>query len=318
MEVLRWGYQIPFRRAPTLSENPIPFPASCLDSIRGKALEGEVQSLLAKGAIEIAPLPSLGFYNRLFVVMKASGAWRPVIDLSTLNLRIQQTSFKMETLQSVLLSVRPGDWMVSLDLKDAYLQVPMHPESCKFLRFMVGGKVYQFKVLCFGLSTAPSLHLHQGHGSCVSHSSQDGGTASPIPRRLVAPGFLTRASSPCSEDSAPALQVSRDRRQLGEVSDDSNTTDGLSGGHSELNYFQGLSCPEESREASLNWRRILVLHQTASVILARAFRSAVLDDPARARSSSPHEVSPACSAETVGSCGSVTVGRVVSGDSSGS
>ena len=46
---------------------------------------------------------------------------------------------------------------VSLDLKDEYLQVPMHPKSRKFLRFMVGGKVYQFKVLCFGLSTAPQV-----------------------------------------------------------------------------------------------------------------------------------------------------------------
>ena len=98
--------------------------------------------MLANGAIELAPLPSPGFYSRLFVVMKASGAWRLVIDLSTLNLRVQQPSLKMETLQSVLLSVRPGDWMVSLDLKDAYLQVPMHPESRKFLRFMAEGKVY--------------------------------------------------------------------------------------------------------------------------------------------------------------------------------
>ena len=157
VEVLRWGYQIPFRRALVLSREPIPFPAYCHNSIRGKALEGEVQALLAKGAIELAPLPSPGYYSRLFVVLKASGAWRPVIDLSLLNLRVQQTSFKMETLQSVLLSVRAGDWIVSLDLKDAYLQVPMHPESLKFLRFMVGGKVYQFKVLCFGLSTAPQV-----------------------------------------------------------------------------------------------------------------------------------------------------------------
>ena len=155
--ILRWGYQIPFRQAPVLSREPIPFPAYCPNSIRGKALEGEVQSLLAKGAVELAPLPSPGFYSRLFVVLKASGAWRSVIDLSLLNLRVQQTSFKMETLQSVLLSVRAGDWMVSLDLKDAYLQVPMHPESRKFLRFMVRGKVYQFKVLCFGLSTAPQV-----------------------------------------------------------------------------------------------------------------------------------------------------------------
>ena len=33
----------------------------------------------------------------------------------------------------------------------------MHPESRKFLRFMVRGKVYQFKVLCFGLSTPPEV-----------------------------------------------------------------------------------------------------------------------------------------------------------------
>ena len=33
----------------------------------------------------------------------------------------------------------------------------MHPESRKFLRFVACEKVYQFKVLCFGLSTAPQV-----------------------------------------------------------------------------------------------------------------------------------------------------------------
>ena len=91
-----------------------------------------------------------------------------------------------------------------------------------------------------------------------------------------------RAGFPCSEDSAPTLQAVRDCRQLGEVSGDSDSTDGVSGSHLELNYFQGFSCPEESREASLNWRCILVLRQSASVILARATKSAVLNDPTRA------------------------------------
>ena len=40
VEVLLWGYRIPFRRVPTLSKEPIPYPACCPDSIRGKALEG--------------------------------------------------------------------------------------------------------------------------------------------------------------------------------------------------------------------------------------------------------------------------------------
>ena len=157
VEVLLWGYRIPFLRVPTLSKELIPYPAYCPDSIRGKALEGEVRSLLEKGAIGLAPLPSPGYYSQLLVVMKASGSWRPVIDLSLLNLKVQKTSFKMETLRFVLLSVRPGDWMVSLDLKDGYSQVPMHLESRKFLRFVACGKVYQFKVLCFGLSSAPQV-----------------------------------------------------------------------------------------------------------------------------------------------------------------
>ena len=142
VEVLWEGYHIPFRRAPTLSGEPIPFSAYCPNSIRGKALEQEVESLLQKGAVELAPLPSLGYYSHLFVVMKASGSWRPVIDLSLLNLRVLKTPFKMETIQSTL---------------DAYLQVPIHPDSRRYLRFMAFNKVYQFKVLCFGLSTAPQV-----------------------------------------------------------------------------------------------------------------------------------------------------------------
>ena len=53
--------------------------------------------------------------------------------------------------------VRMGYWMVSIDLKDAYLQIPIHPESRKYLRFMVFGRVYQFKILCFGVATAPQV-----------------------------------------------------------------------------------------------------------------------------------------------------------------
>ena len=63
----------------------------------------------------------------------------------------------METVASVLLSVREGDFLASLDLKDAYFQIPIHGSSRKLLRFMSEGTVYQFKALCFGLSTAPQV-----------------------------------------------------------------------------------------------------------------------------------------------------------------
>ena len=85
------------------------------------------------------------------------GIWRPVISLSHLNEFVQLTRFKMETVASVLISVREGDFLASLDLKDAYFQIPIHPSSRKLLRFMSEGTVYQFRALCFGLSTAPQV-----------------------------------------------------------------------------------------------------------------------------------------------------------------
>ena len=132
-------------------------PSYSPTSIKGAALEEVTLALVAKGAVELAPLPSLGFYSRLFVVWKTSGSWRPVIDLSHLNRFVDASHFQMETIQSVLLSVRQGDWMASIDLKEAYLQVPIHPSSRHLLRFVFRGQVYQFKALCFGLSTAPQV-----------------------------------------------------------------------------------------------------------------------------------------------------------------
>ena len=156
MEVLREGYRILFSRGPPLSDQPLPMPSYSPSSIRGKALEKEFLDLLHKGAIEQAP-QTPGFYSRLFVVQKDSGSWRPIIDLSTLNTFIVSQRFHMETPQSVLRSIRQGDWMISLDLQDAYLQVPIHPESRRYLRFTMGGVPYQFRVLCFGLTTAPQV-----------------------------------------------------------------------------------------------------------------------------------------------------------------
>ena len=65
----------------------------------------------------------------------------------------------MESNQSLLYAVQRDDWTVSIDLKDSYLQAPIYPDSRKFLRFVINGTVYQFKALCFCLSTAPQVFI---------------------------------------------------------------------------------------------------------------------------------------------------------------
>ena len=91
MTVLRDGYRVvPFLDSPPpLSRTPVSFPTYRAGSPRAQALWQEIERMLAKGALEIARDPGPGFYSRLFLVEKASGSWRPVIDLSHLNEFVQ-------------------------------------------------------------------------------------------------------------------------------------------------------------------------------------------------------------------------------------
>ena len=61
----------------------------------------------------------------------------------------------METQRKVKDSIQLNNWAFSLDLTDAYLHIPIHRRSRKYLRFTLRGRVYQFKALPFGLSTSP-------------------------------------------------------------------------------------------------------------------------------------------------------------------
>ena len=103
--------------------------------------------MLQKNAIsEISPDTSV-FYSNVFLVRKASGGWRPVIDLKQLNHHINAPHFHMHTISSVLSTVERGDFAFKIDLQDAYFHVLIHPHSRKYLCFAFENKVYQFRVL---------------------------------------------------------------------------------------------------------------------------------------------------------------------------
>ena len=150
LSLVRKGYRIPFQERPILSPDPIFFrqPLS-------QQLEEEVASLLSKGAVEEIIPECPGYYSRIFLVPKKNGKLRLIIDLSVLNHFVYTQTFKMETQRKVKEAVQLNDWAFSLDLTDAYLHVPVHRRSRKYLRFTLRGRVYQFKALPLGLLTSP-------------------------------------------------------------------------------------------------------------------------------------------------------------------
>ena len=155
ISVPREGYILPFRTTPYLTRKPT--VTSCyVDPHRNSYLLEALHQLLDKKAVELVQNPqSLGFYKRLFLVPKPNNRWRLILNLSKLNNYLKTQSFKMETPESIRTSLQTGEWVTSIDFKDAYFHIPINSQSRKYMRFHIQDKTYQFKALPFGLSTAP-------------------------------------------------------------------------------------------------------------------------------------------------------------------
>ena len=127
--VLRNGYRGPSHHLPPVLLEPQELLYCSPGSFRVLVLWEEVDKMLQKGAMQAVDQPRLGFSSHLFLVPeKVTGGWRPVIDLSTLNCFVTLMQFQTETAAFVLGSIRNGDWMFSIDLKDVYFQIPVHLE----------------------------------------------------------------------------------------------------------------------------------------------------------------------------------------------
>ena len=112
--------------------------------------------MISKGAVtELQTPPEGSFFSTLFLVPKKDGGQRPVINLKNLNSFINAPHFKMEGIHTLKSLLRKGDWLVKVDLKDAYFSIPISRQHRRFLCFQFNNKLYQFNCLPFGLASAP-------------------------------------------------------------------------------------------------------------------------------------------------------------------
>ena len=119
------------------------------------AIRSKIQELIQKNAIvEVDDFPLLCL-SPIFVIPKKTGDLRVILNLKKINVFIPVQHFRMETLKVILQDLRSHDRAVSIDLKDAYLHVPVHPRSRRLLGFKFLGKAYTYKVLPFGLKNSP-------------------------------------------------------------------------------------------------------------------------------------------------------------------
>ena len=133
------GYRLRFKGHPHQFYRPITIPKS---SKEFQVIKQEVNSLLSKGAIKQIPKSQAKFVSRLFTVPKKSGGLRPAF------LHLQ--TFKMEGHSDLKVLLEPNDFMITIDLSDAYMTLPIEEESRNYLCLQFQDQMFQFCVLPFG------------------------------------------------------------------------------------------------------------------------------------------------------------------------
>ena len=102
------------------------------------------------------PSPSqLRVASPMFAVPKGADDIRPIFNLMWLNEHIEAEHFQMEDIRTAMALLRPGDWFTKVDIKDAYMHVPMHADAIPYLGFQWELVWYRYNTLPFGLNTAP-------------------------------------------------------------------------------------------------------------------------------------------------------------------
>ena len=146
------GYHLEFLSSPHQRKWP---KQHVLEEEKSEALEKELEALIQKEAVSKVQQPEGSFVSPMFPVPKGDGSWRPIIDLRELNQFITPHHFKMEGIRTLKGLIQKNDWMVKLDMKDAYLSVPIHPAHQHYLCFQWQGELWKFQSLPFGLRSAP-------------------------------------------------------------------------------------------------------------------------------------------------------------------
>ena len=125
-----------------------PIPLSRPDA---EEMNGILNLWLRQGRISPSDSP---FAARTFLVPKDSSGKRAVTDFSALNSRIERDNQPPPDARAIFDSFSGCLFFSKLDFQQSYLQIPVAPESRKYLSFVCAGGQYEFNYLPFGLNVS--------------------------------------------------------------------------------------------------------------------------------------------------------------------
>ncbi|KAJ8353489.1 hypothetical protein SKAU_G00210560 [Synaphobranchus kaupii] len=122
-------------------------------SVRG-AVSDELKRLLAAGVIK--PIDASAWVSPIVVIQKKSGKIRMCVDLREPNKAVIIDAFPLPHMDELLSSLQGSTVFSSIDLANAYYQVPLSEESRDLTAFITHDGLFRFCRVPYGLASAPS------------------------------------------------------------------------------------------------------------------------------------------------------------------
>ena len=117
-------------------------------------IEKQLDEMLKSDIITQSKSP---WASPVLLVKKSDGTWRFCIDFRKLNAVTTKDSFPMPNITDLLEQLNGATQFSKLDLASGYWQVEVRSEDREKTAFITPSGLYEFKVLPFGLSNAPSM-----------------------------------------------------------------------------------------------------------------------------------------------------------------
>lgn len=150
------GFPIPFNA----EVHQIAKPQITLSKAEKQDMLLEIYKLTELGAIVPCEPCEGQFISKTFLAPKPDGTKRFILNLKTLNKFIEPLHFKMEDYRTASKLITKNCYMASIDLKEAYLLLPISAHDRKYLRFEFEDNdakisTFEFTSMPYGLSVAP-------------------------------------------------------------------------------------------------------------------------------------------------------------------
>ena len=134
-----------------LTVKPISSKSRRVSADNALFMKTEVKRLLDLGIIELSVSP----WRAQAFVVKGPSKKRMVIDNSeTVNLYTDVDAYPFPDVESMLTRAAAFHYFSKIDMKSAYHQIPLRSDDKPFTAFEVGGRLYQFTRLRFGVTNA--------------------------------------------------------------------------------------------------------------------------------------------------------------------